>query len=181
MMEMEVPKRSYSTPRVAIAARIRNFSRVCLRWVLQKCSVPRSGARRAFHSVPPAAIAETKPLRVAPKVLIFDQDFSDLARHAEPFEVRGCEVYKCSSIEAAMRCAEREDLDFALVDEASPAFASARLIRHLIRYNSRMAFAVVGRGEESVSHQMALPYGAFEYFKKPIPNSEIDRLICSYL
>jgi hypothetical protein len=42
------------------------------------------------------------------KVLVFDEDIEDLSRQAAPFEARGFEVHKCTSVEAAMRCLERE-------------------------------------------------------------------------
>lgn len=53
------------------------------------------------------------------KVLIFDEDTEDLARAAEPFEARGFEVHRCMTVEGAMRSVEREEFDFALVDQGS--------------------------------------------------------------
>jgi DNA-binding response OmpR family regulator len=65
------------------------------------------------------------------KVLIFDEDIKDLTQLAEPFEAQGLEVHKCMSVETAKRCVEREEFDFALVDQGSPAFEGLRVIRHL--------------------------------------------------
>jgi len=70
-------------------------------------------------------VEEAKTLGAARKVLIFDEDIEDLTRHAEPFEAHGCEVHKCMSVETAMRCIEREEFDFALVDQGSSAFEGA--------------------------------------------------------
>jgi hypothetical protein len=67
-------------------------------------------------------VDEAETLCSIRNVLIFDEDIEDLARHAEPFEAHGFDVHKCMSVEAAMRSVEREDFDFALVDQASPAF-----------------------------------------------------------
>jgi hypothetical protein len=80
-------------------------------------------------------VQNDEALRGTCKVLIFDEDVEDLARQAEPFEAHGFEVYKCTSIETAMRCVEREEFDFAFVDQVSPAFEGLRVIRHLVRYN----------------------------------------------
>ena len=81
-----------------------------------------------------------EPASTAPKVLIFDEDRDDMSRLAEPFENYGFEVYKCMSVEAAMRCVEREEFDFALVDQVSPAFEGLGVIRHLVRYNPHTPF-----------------------------------------
>jgi CheY-like chemotaxis protein len=114
------------------------------------------------------------------KVLIFDEDPEDLARHAEPFEAHGFEVYKCMSIETVMRCVEREEFDFALVDQVSPAFEGLRVIRHLVRYNLRTPFVVVARCKDTLCYQQALALGAMDYLEKPVPGSEMNWLIDHY-
>ena len=113
-------------------------------------------------------------------VLIFDEDIEDLARHAEPFEAHGFEVHKCMSVEAAMRSIEREEFEFALVDQGSSAFEGCRVIRHLARYNSHTPFVVVARHMEMVCCQQALALGAADYLEKPVPRAEMDRIIKCY-
>jgi ActR/RegA family two-component response regulator len=113
-------------------------------------------------------------------VLIFDEDIEDLARHAEPFEAHGFEVHKCMSVEAAMRSIEREEFEFALVDQGSAAFEGCRVIRHLARYNSQTPFVVVARRKEMVCCQQALALGATDYLQKPVPRAEMDRIIKCY-
>ena len=110
-------------------------------------------------------------------VLIFDEDIEDLARHAEPFEAHGFEVHKCMSVEAAMRSIEREEFEFALVDQGSSAFEGCRVIRHLARYSSHTPFVVVARRKEMVCCQQALALGATDYLEKPVPRAEMDRII----
>ena len=114
------------------------------------------------------------------KVLIFDQDIEDLARQAEPFEAHGFEVHKCASVESAMRCVEREEFDFALVDQGSRAFEGLRVIRHLVRYNSHTPFVVMARHEEMRCRQQALTLGAMNYLEKPIPGADMNWIIRSY-
>lgn len=118
-----------------------------------------------------------EPASTAPKVLIFDEDRDDMSRLAEPFENYGFEVYKCTTVEAAMRCVEREEFDFALVDQVSPAFEGLGVIRHLVRYNPHTPFIVVGRSRNTMCHQQALALGAMDYLEKPIPRAEIESLI----
>jgi CheY-like chemotaxis protein len=114
------------------------------------------------------------------KVLIFDQDVEDLARQAEPFEAHGFEVYKCMSIETAMRCIEREELDFAFVDQVSPAFEGLRVVRHLVRYNLHTPFVVVARCKDALCYQQALALGALDYLEKPVPKAETNWIIDNY-
>ena len=123
---------------------------------------------------------EAENLCSARNVLIFDEDIEDLARHAEPFEAHGFEVHKCMSVEAAMRSIEREEFEFALVDQGSAAFEGCRVIRHLARYNSHTPFVVVARRKETVCCQQALALGATDYLQKPVPRAEMDRIIKCY-
>ncbi len=75
---------------------------------------------------PQQNVEEAITLGASRKVLIFDEDIEDLTRHAEPFEAHGCEVHKCMSVETAMRCIEREEFDFALVDQGNRLLRKAR-------------------------------------------------------
>jgi DNA-binding NtrC family response regulator len=122
-----------------------------------------------------------RTLRGTRKVLIFDEDIEDLARHAQPFEAREFEVHKCMSVESAKRCVEREEFDFALVDQGSPAFEGLRVLRHLVRYNLHTPFVVVARCMDVQSYQQALALGAVNYLEKPIPSAEMDWIIHNYL
>jgi len=122
-------------------------------------------------------VEQAKTLGAARKVLIFDEDIEDLTRHAEPFEAHGCEVHKCMSVEAAMRCIERQEFDFALVDQGSTAFEGLRVIRHLVRYNLRTPFVVVARCKDMLCYQQALGLGAIDYLDKPVPTAEMNWII----
>jgi ActR/RegA family two-component response regulator len=111
------------------------------------------------------------------KVLIFDEDIEDLPRHAEPFEAHGFEVHKCTSVDAAMRSVEREEFEFALVDQCSLAFEGRRVIRHLVRYNSHTPFVVVARCKDMLCCQQALTLGAMDYLGKPVPRAGMNWII----
>lgn len=124
---------------------------------------------------------EAEMLPATRKVLVFDEDVVDLARQSEPFEAHGFEVHKCMSVETAMRFVEREDFDFALVDQGSPGFEGIRVIRHLVRYNSPTPFVVIARRKDAVCHQKALALGAMDYLEKPVSGAEIDWIIQRYL
>jgi ActR/RegA family two-component response regulator len=114
------------------------------------------------------------------KVLIFDEDIEDLARAAEPFEAHGFEVHKCTTVEAAMRSVEREQFEFALVDQGSTAFEGRRVIRHLARYNSHTPFVVVAGCKEMACCQQALALGATDYLEKPVPRARLNQIIECY-
>ena len=125
-------------------------------------------------------IDEAETLCGTRKVLIFDEDIEDLARAAEPFEAHGFEVHKCTTVEAAMRSVEREEFEFALVDQGSSAFEGRRVIRHLVRYNSHIPFVVVARRKEMACCQQALALGATDYLEKPVSRAEMDGIIKCY-
>jgi len=115
------------------------------------------------------------------KVLIFNEDIKDLTNLAEPFEGQGFEVHKCMSVETAKRCLEREEFDFALVDQCSLAFEGLRVIRHLVRYNLHTPFVVVARCKDPLCFQQALAIGAIDYLEKPVPIADLDWYIKNYL
>ena len=125
-------------------------------------------------------VDEAEPLCSIRNVLIFDEDIEDLARHAEPFEAHGFDVHKCMSVEAAMRSVERDEFEFALVDQGSSAFEGRRVIRHLVRYNSHTPFVVVARHREPVCCQQAFALRATDYLEKPVPRAELNRIIKCY-
>ena len=129
---------------------------------------------------PEQSVQNVETLSDTRKVLIFDEDLEDLARQAEPFEAHGFEVYKCTSIETAMRCVEREEFDFAFVDQVSPAFEGLRVIRHLVRYNLHTPFVVVARSKDELCYQQALALGALDYLEKPVPDAETNWIIDNY-
>ena len=81
------------------------------------------------------------------------------------------------SVETAMRCIEREEFDFALVDQGSAAFEGLRVIRHLVRYNLRTPFIVVARWKDGMCLQQALALGAMDYLGKPVPSAEMNWII----
>jgi CheY-like chemotaxis protein len=114
---------------------------------------------------------------VVPKILIFDVDPRDLAWHSEPFEALRYEVHKCASIDAAMRCIEREEFDYALVDQVSPAFEGLRIIRHLMRYNLLTPFVVTSRSVDPRCQQEALALGAAGYLLKPVSREDLNRIV----
>jgi DNA-binding NtrC family response regulator len=126
---------------------------------------------------PQQNVEDAITLGASRKVLIFDEDIEDLTRHAEPFEAHGCEVHKCMSVETALRCIEREEFDFALVDQGSVAFEGLRVIRHLVRYNLRTPFIVVARWKDGMCLQQALALGAMDYLGKPVPSAEMNWII----
>jgi len=80
-----------------------------------------------------------------------------------------------------MRCVEREEFDFAFVDQVSPAFEGLRVIRHLVRYNLHTPFVVVARRMDALCYQQALAVGAVDYLEKPVSNREMNWLIDNYL
>ena len=126
---------------------------------------------------PQQNVEEAITLDAARKVLIFDEDIEDLTRHAEPFEAHGCEVHKCMSVETAMRSIEREEFDFALVDQGSTAFEGLRVIRHLVRYNLHIPFIVITRWKDGMCYQQALTLGATDYLEKPVSSAEMNWII----
>jgi CheY-like chemotaxis protein len=119
----------------------------------------------------------TAAASTGPKILVFDLHLDDLIRCAEPFESRGFEVHKSASIEGAMRLVEREQFDFALIDQGSAAFEALRVIRHIVRYSPQTPFVVVTRVKDAQCGPRAFAIGANDYLQKPVPEAKMQWLI----
>jgi ActR/RegA family two-component response regulator len=110
-------------------------------------------------------------------VLLFDTNPTDLIRQAEPLEARGFDVCKCMTVETALRCVEREDFEFAVVDQGSRAFESLRVLRHLVRYNLRTRFVVVAEQEDPRCRDDAFALGAADYLQKPLSTMKLNSIL----
>jgi DNA-binding NtrC family response regulator len=126
-------------------------------------------------------VAETYAMSARRKVLIFDEDVEALAQHAGPFETRGIEVHRCTTVESAMRCIQREDFDFALIDQGSSGVEGRRVIGYLIRYNLRTPFIVLAECTDPSCYEQALALGAVDYLKKPVTPDELNWIIQRFL
>jgi len=126
-------------------------------------------------------VAETYAMSARRKVLIFDEDVEALAQHAGPFETQGIEVHRCTTVEAAMRCIQREDFDFALIDQGSSGVEGRRVIGYLIRYNLRTPFIVLAGCTDAAWYEQALALGAVDYLKKPVTSEELNWIIQRFL
>jgi DNA-binding NtrC family response regulator len=126
-------------------------------------------------------VAETYAMSARRKVLIFDEDVEALAQHAGPFETQGIEVHRCTTVESAMRCIQREDFDFALIDQGSSGVEGRRVIGYLIRYNLRTPFIVLAGCTDASCYEQALALGAVDYLKKPVTPEELNWIIQRFL
>lgn len=129
---------------------------------------------------PQRKASRDEPVSAEFKILIFDKNPEDLVRHAEPFEACGFDVFKCMSIETALRCIERDDFDFAVVDQGSKTFEALRVLRHLVRYNLRTPFVVVADQQDPGCRDEALALGATDYLQKPLSSDELDSIVQKY-
>jgi DNA-binding response OmpR family regulator len=126
-------------------------------------------------------VDETYAMSARRKVLIFDEDVEALDQHAEPFEAQGIEVHRCTTVEAAMRCLQREDFDLALVDQGSSGFEGRRVIGYLVRYNLRTPFIVLARRADAEWYEQGLALGAVDCLNKPVMPVEMNWIIRRFL
>lgn len=155
-----------------------------LRQTVDKCRARFPGLARAWSQIERAEqqdVRDAEGFRRSRKALIFDGNTEELALYSKPFEDEGVEVHKCASIESAMRCVEREQFDFALVDQVSPTFEGRRVIRHLVRYNWPMPFVVIARDNDIQCVREALELGAVECLEKPISAPKLIAIVQRFL
>ena|ERR1700757_945342 len=115
------------------------------------------------------------------RILVVDQDIRDLSDHTAIFDAPSFEVYKCSSYETALRFAEKEDFDLAIVDQGGSDFEGQRVLRHLNRYDPWTPIIVLAKYSDIKSQMQAAELGAIEYLQKPVSREELLRVVEKYL
>ena len=69
---------------------------------------------------------------------------------------------------------KREEFDFALVDQVSPASEGIRIVRHLVRYNWPMPLIVLAQRTDMNCLHQAKELGAVEYLEKASLHHETE-------
>jgi DNA-binding NtrC family response regulator len=118
---------------------------------------------------------------VAPKVLVVDDDCSDLNSDAQALRERGYDVAVCSRSEDGVQRLERDRFDFVLVCQGSRQFEGRRVLERAIAIDRRLPVLVVTRCPDMHCYLDAMQLGAFDYVEKPIEPSQLARIVETHL
>jgi DNA-binding NtrC family response regulator len=111
------------------------------------------------------------------KVLLIDDDMTDLERHFSVLQGEGLEVLSCSSYENGAALVERGDFDLVLVSQGSPAFEGRIVVERAAAVGRRIPVLVLARCKDMKCYVEAMQLGAADYLEKPVSPMEMKRVI----
>ncbi len=114
--------------------------------------------------------------RVA-RVLVVDEDEHNLRILRLILEGQGYEVFTCPNHESGLRCLEAATFDFVVVSQGSEAFEGRVVLGHALRLNPSRPVLVITSYLDMPSYLEAMPMGAIDYLKKPVPPADLLRYV----
>jgi len=134
-------------------------------------------AKRKFQSNVREASAEGQDL----KLLLVDENSSDLDYYTEVLRYLGCEVQAVDSYSKAAATLDRERFDLVIVDQGSANFEGRSVLSRAVEVNHRVPVLVLTRTVDADCCVEALDAGAHEYVQKPLTTTEVRELVNDYV
>lgn len=115
------------------------------------------------------------------KVLIIDEETSDLRVLRLTLEGQGFEVATCTTYEAGVQCLETKPFDFVVVSQGTQAFEGRRVLERASQLNRRQPVLVLTRCMDMPSYLEAMQLGAIDYLEKPVPPADLLRFVRAHI
>jgi DNA-binding response OmpR family regulator len=110
-------------------------------------------------------------------VLVIDTDPLDLDTYSDILRSLGHEVVPCASYQEAIRRLMTEKFELVVLDQGGEHFEGRVVLEHLCALGMRVPAIVLGRRKNMRCYLEALELGADDYFEKPVPPSELKRVV----
>jgi DNA-binding NtrC family response regulator len=111
------------------------------------------------------------------KVLLIDDDSTDLEYLFRILDAQGHEVTSCTSYHLGARLVESGTFDFVVVSQGSRAFEGRVVIERARELEPRPVVVVVARIADMNCYLEAMQLGVADYLEKPVPPMEMQRII----
>jgi DNA-binding NtrC family response regulator len=120
---------------------------------------------------------------VAPpvKVLIVDQEGTDLDSFTTILQGRGFHVQACQLYEEALCHLNAEPYDFVIVDQGSPHFEGRCVLEQAIEKDRHVPVLVLARCHDVRCYLDAMQLGAVDYLAKPVAPAHFMRVMEMHL
>ncbi len=115
------------------------------------------------------------------RVLVVDEDLDDLLYYSAVLQHHGYEVRSIPSYSDGATCLESEDFDLIIVSQGSPNFEGRRVLARAIEKDRQTPVLVFTRSVDMPCYMEAIQSGALDYIEKPLPPSEIGKLVAKHL
>jgi len=118
-----------------------------------------------------------KYLKRSPRVLLVDDDSTDLWFLRSALEEQGFEVLACPSFEAGLKCLETTPSDFVVVNQGSAAFEGRSVVDRARQLDPQRGVLVLARCIDMHCYLEAMQMGALDYLEKPVRPAELARFV----
>ena len=115
------------------------------------------------------------------RVLLVDEEASDIRTLRLTLEGQGFEVLTCANYEAAIRCLETSPVDFVIVSQGSLAFEGRRVLDRAMQLDRHRPVMVLTRCMNMQCYLEAMQMGAIDYLEKPVPPGELLRFVRTHV
>jgi DNA-binding NtrC family response regulator len=121
------------------------------------------------------------PALLKQRVLVVDDNLDDLLYYSAVLYHHGLEVRSIGSYSDGASCLDREDFDLIIVSQGSASFEGRRVLARAIEKDRHTRVLVTTRSADMSCYLEAIQSGALDYIEKPLPPSEIGKLVRKYL
>jgi two-component system, NtrC family, response regulator AtoC len=115
------------------------------------------------------------------RILLVDGESHDRERYGQALRGKGFVIDLCSSYQEAARCLERENYDFVIVDQGSPAFEGRGVLERSVTRDRGVPVLVITRYHDMACYVEAMQLGAVDYLEKPIALDDLIWAIETHL
>ncbi len=115
------------------------------------------------------------------RVLLVDEEASDMRTLRLTMEGQGFEVFTCANYEAAIRCLETSPIDFVIVSQGSLAFEGRKVLDRAMQLDRHRPVIVTTRCMNMQCYLEAMQMGAIDYLEKPVPPGELLRFVRTHV
>jgi len=115
------------------------------------------------------------------KLLLVDEDASDLDYYAEILRYLGYSVVPINSYVRAAATLGRERFDLVIVDQGSANFEGRSVLSRAVELDRHVPVLVLTRAVDADCCLEALDAGAHEYVQKPLTAAEVRELVSDYV
>ncbi len=134
-------------------------------------------AKRKFQSNIREAGVDGRELRL----LLVDENASDLDYYTEVLRYLGYEVQPVNSYPKAAATLDREKFDLVIVDQGSTDFEGRSVLSRAVEVDHHVPILVLTRTVDVDCCIEALDAGAQEYVQKPLTTAEVRELVRDYV
>jgi DNA-binding NtrC family response regulator len=115
------------------------------------------------------------------RVLLVDEEASDLRTLRLILEGQGFEVFTCTNYEAGILCLETEAFDFVAVSQGTQAFEGRRVLDRAMQLDRHRPVLVLTRCTSMKCYLEAMQMGAIDYLEKPVAPMDLLRFVRAHV